>query len=166
MPSPSRLSQSYSQPRTLSAVEERLMPEDATTGTLERLDASGEWRLCRCELRGGKLRVLAPGETGARERLLLVDESDSDVDDVFAEALEELAVDEGLRGRRCVTLNLTKCRVVGTSPPHGPTCFKLVVERSLGDVASCYFRAKTYDEMCTWLIGFHRGRRRARPWPT
>ncbi|KAH8072406.1 protein serine/threonine phosphatase [Aureococcus anophagefferens] len=114
--------------RTLLAVEEKLTAKDTVTGRLERLDGGGSWRACYCELAGGRLRVLAPGRDprppdGA-------DDSDSDADGVFVEALEELAVDAGGRGRRGATLNLTRCRVVGTSPQHGATAFKLVVDRA------------------------------------
>ncbi|KAH8066634.1 protein serine/threonine phosphatase [Aureococcus anophagefferens] len=67
-----------------------------------------------------------PERLGHAESLPLNIEPDSDADDVFVEALEELAVDAGGRGRRGATLNLTRCRVVGTSPQHGATAFKLV----------------------------------------
>ena len=99
--------------------------------------------------------MLAPGRDPRRSDG--ADDSDSDADDVFVEALEELAVDAGGRGRRGATLNLTRCRVVGTSPQHGATAFKLVVDRGpAADVAACHFRAPSYDDMCAWLLGFHR----------
>ena len=54
---PARLSQSYTLPGMLT-VEETLVNREAMTGPLERLDRTGEWRPCFCELSAGSLVVL------------------------------------------------------------------------------------------------------------
>lgn len=149
----SRLSQSYSQPRTPLAIQERLAAADSEMrGELEWFDTrTGEWRACCCVLKDGLVRCLAPG--GDESRIAEAMEEAEEVDEELA--LEELALSMGARGRSGVGLSLTQLALVGTDPYHGPHAFRLVVDRD-GRSVERSFRAKGRDEMNEWLFGFHR----------
>mmetsp|Transcript_8995 Transcript_8995/g.28066 ORF Transcript_8995/g.28066 Transcript_8995/m.28066 type:complete len:725 (-) Transcript_8995:21-2195(-) len=154
-----RLSQSYSHAAagSLRAVEEeRIARRGAVAGALERRDGNGKWRPCEAELRKGDFAVFAPdarsSPTGSEPSVSEpFDDFDGDLAG-FSDELEELAVAAGARGRRSAVLALSKLRVVGTAPQHGPGAFRLVLD----DDRRVFLRAHSYDDMCAWLLGFHR----------
>ncbi|KAJ8602362.1 hypothetical protein CTAYLR_004253 [Chrysophaeum taylorii] len=147
-----RLSQSYSQPRTPLAIQERLAAADSEMrGELEWLDLrSYEWRRCYCVLRAGVVRCFAPdGDVDARRA---VEDADSEADEEDDLELEELALSMGARGRSVVRLSLTRVALVATDPRRGPRAFRLVLERD-GVESDRSFRANDRNE---WLFGFHK----------
>ncbi len=156
-----RLSQSYSHAsgHGLRAVEEeRLARRGSVCGQLERLDEHGEWRPCDGELSGGVFTVRAPTQSpvsdpGRRHSFDTVsDDSDGEEAD-FVARLDELAVAPGRRGRLVARCALTTVRVVGTAPQHGEQAFRLVLD---GGRRHVFMKAQSYDDMCHWLLGFHR----------
>ena len=154
-----RLSQSYSHANShgLRAVEEeRLKGKGSIMGRLERLDDHGEWHVCEGELAAGVFSVRAPTQSpGSEERRSFdtnSDASDGEEDD-FVAHLDELSVAPGRRGRLVAKCALTRLRVVGTAPQHGEQGFRLVLD---GARRHIYLRAQSYDDMCRWLLGFHR----------
>ena len=156
-----RLSQSYSHAsgHGLRAVEEeRLARRGSVCGQLERLDEHGEWRPCDGELSGGVFTVRAPTQSpvsdpGRRHSFDTVsDDSDGEEAD-FVARLDELAVAPGRRGRLVARCALTTVRVVGTAPQHGEQAFRLVLD---GGRRHVFMKAQSYDDMCMWLLGFHR----------
>lgn len=161
--SASRLSQSYSQPRTPAAIQERLQASDEeTVGELEWLDQRAMvWRRCWCVLKDGFLRCLAPSSEDRREEpdttASAVRAADAfeaaAVDDELS--LEELALSMGERGRSEARLSLTRLALVGTDPHRGEHAFRLVVDLDSGRVERS-FRARNRDKMHEWLFAFHR----------
>ena len=80
------------------------------------------------------------------------DDSDGEEAD-FVARLDELAVAPGRRGRLVARCALTTVRVVGTAPQHGEQAFRLVLD---GGRRHVFMKAQSYDDMCHWLLGFHR----------
>ena len=155
-----RLSQSYSHAsgHGLRAVEEeRLARRGSVCGQLERLDEHGEWRPCDGELSGGVFTVRAPTQSplsGERRHSFDTVSDDSDGEEAdFVARLDELAVAPGRRGRLVARCALTTVRVVGTAPQHGEQAFRLVLD---GGRRHVFMKAQSYDDMCHWLLGFHR----------
>ena len=140
----SRLSQSYSQPRSAFATRAELEEKNSELrGELEWLDRRYDvWRTCWCVLKDGFVRCSTPWASE--------DESETGDDETFA--LEELALAEGERGFTVATLSMTRVTLVATDPLRGREAFRVVVEPQ----TEYSFRAKSRDAMVEWLFGFHR----------
>jgi hypothetical protein len=108
-------------------------------------------------LSGGVFTVRAPTQSplsGERRHSFDTVSDDSDGEEAdFVARLDELAVAPGRRGRLVARCALTTVRVVGTAPQHGEQAFRLVLD---GGRRHVFMKAQSYDDMCHWLLGFHR----------